>query len=504
MNDDHQDHDRPLPASLDPRRRTPRAGRGRRTAPWVLVVRGLCAALSVLMLVGTAYGTSLLNRANSAAGTLATTDGDHNTDRLGNSEDINILVVGNDSRMGYSQEDLAKIGASNEESMATDTIMLIHVPANGKKISVVSFPRDSYVDIPGYGKHKINSAYVDGYMDTPESATVDQRRAAGQQSLIATVSKLSGMKIDHYVEVTLLGFYDLTNALGGIEVNLCQPAYDPTGNSGVDLPAGKQVLDGAQALGFVRQRHGLPAGDLDRIKRQQYFFGAVIRKVLDQGLLDLVNVGELTKIIDALTGTISYDQDLDPLLLAEQMSSIAAGNVEFQTLPLQEYPEQTVDGMSVLMVADQKELDKFFDGLSSEGGAAASSSSAPPTKTTEPSKVTLDVYNGTTAQGAATTVAEELAAKGFKIENVLSAATSDWPATVVQYPPDLEVEAATVAAAIPGATLEESEDVEKVMLIIGANYPGLPGADTTTPPTEAAPATPSDQPATAADEGCIN
>ena len=503
MNDDHRDDERPLPAALDPRSagRSTRSTHRRRSAPWIGIVRVLCGLLSVILLGGAAYGTILVNRVTSSAGTLETTEGENNTDRLGNSEDINILVVGNDSRQGYTDEELAKIGASNEESMATDTIMLIHVPANGKKIRVVSFPRDSYVDIPGVGKNKINAAYVNGYVDQPDTATADQRRAAGQQSLIATVSQLSGLKIDHYVEVTLLGFYDLTQSLGGIEVNLCQPAYDPSGDSGADFPAGQQVLDGSQALSFVRQRKGLPGGDLDRIKRQQYFFGAVIRKVLDQGLLDLVNVGKLTGIIDALTGTISYDQDLDPLLLADQMSSIAAGNVEFMTIPLAEYPEQKVDGMDVLMLADQKDLDKFFGSLSSGAGGAASSSSEP-VKTTDPAEVSLDVYNGTTVQGAGSTAAQALTSQGFTVENTLSAATTDWETSVVQYPKGMEVEAATVAAAVPGSTVEESDQVDKVILVVGANYPDFPGAEPTTAPTE--PATPTDQPATAADAGCIN
>lgn len=502
MNDDDRHDERPLPARLDPRGSSAaRAARTRRTPPWVLLVRVLCGVLSVVLLGGAAYGTVLINRVSSSAGTLETTEGELNTGRVGNLEDVNILVVGNDSRTGYTQDQLEKIGASNEESMATDTIMLIHAPANGERVSVVSFPRDTYVDIPGFGSNRINSAYVNGYFEPAEGATEEQRRAAGQQALIGTVSQLSGLQIDHYVEVTLLGFYDLTNALGGIEVNLCQPAYDPTGDSGADFPAGPQVLDGSQALSFVRQRKGLPGGDLDRIKRQQYFFGAVIRKVLDQGLLDLVNVGKLTGIIDALTGTISYDQDLDPLLLAEQMSSIAAGDVEFRTLPLAEYPEQKVDGMDVLLPAEKADLEKFFDTLSAGGTAAAPSSTAP-VETTDPAEVTLDVYNGSGIQGAGTTAADQLTAQGFTVTNVLSAATADWATSVVQYPKGMEVEAATVAAAVPGSVVEESDQVESVILVVGANYPGLSGS--TPAPTSAAPATPTEEPATAADGGCIN
>ncbi|WP_134322666.1 LCP family protein [Cumulibacter soli] len=328
-------------------------------------MRTLCGLLSVVLLTAAAYGTVLINRVQTSAGTLEGTDDvEHNVDRVGNFDDENILIVGNDARADYTEEQLAKIGASAEISMATDTIMLIHVPADGSGASVVSLPRDSYVDIPGFWTDKINAAYAAGYTSLDDTATEEQRRAAGQNALIATVSQVSGMKIDHYVEVTLIGFYDLTEALGGIEVNLCEASYDPTRNSGADFPAGTQVLEGSKALSFVRQRYGVPGTDLGRIKRQQFFVGAVIRKVLDMDLLDLANIGKLTDIIDALAGTINYDKDLDPLKLADQMSAVATGNVTFQTIPLAEYYEQNIDGQDVVLLADQDELDAFFGSLS--------------------------------------------------------------------------------------------------------------------------------------------
>ncbi|MFV0532710.1 MAG: LCP family protein [Cumulibacter sp.] len=477
MNDDRRD-EQSLPDSLDPRLTKPVRTRTRRTTTWVLAVRVLCGVLSVVLLGGAAYGTALLNRIQTSAGTLDSTDGEHNVDRVGNFDDENILVVGNDSRDGYSQEDLDKIGASDEGSMATDSIMLIHVPANGESASVVSFPRDSWVDIPGYGESKINSAFVSGYSSLPDGASEAERRAEGQKTLIATVSQLSGMKVDHYVEVSLLGFYDLTEALGGIEVNLCEPAYDPSQNSGADFPAGKQTLDGSQALSFVRQREGLNNGDLDRIKRQQFFVGAVLRKVLDQDLLDLANIGKLTDIIDALTGTINYSKGLDPLELADQMSAVATGDVTFQTVPVANQ-DAKIGEASVVLLEDQDSLDEFFENLS---GGGTQQDDAPATETTEapetldPAEVSVEVYNGTTAAGAGQTAADALTEDGFTVTGVLPAATADWAESVVQYPPGMEAEAATVAAAVGGGTkTEESADIGSVMLIVGANYPGLSG-----------------------------
>ncbi|GAB3296796.1 LytR family transcriptional regulator [Epidermidibacterium keratini] len=494
-----------LPADLDPR--TP----GRRSHPTgVRIARVFSAVLAAALLIGSGTAYVMLNRLSSQAGTLSSTDVDGNEDTLGNPDAINILVVGNDSREGYTEEQLAELSTTSEQSLATDSIMLIHVPANAgddKKISVMSFPRDSWVSIPGYGEGKINSAYALGYTDAPEGSTTEQRKAAGQQTLIQTVSKLSGLKVDNFVEVSLLGFYNLTNALGGIEVNLCQPAKDK--DSGIDLPAGKQLLDGKQALSFVRQRKGLDAygGDLARIKRQQYFFGAVIRKVLDMGLLESLNFSQLTEIIDSLAGTITYDEDLDPLEFADQMRYIAAGNVQFATIPLAENYEDKIDGQDVVLLADDTVLADFFGSLDDE---PAEPKPTTPPPTVAPDKVTLDVYNGTTVAGAAESAAEQLTGQGFTVEGVLSASTTDYATSVVQYPKGMEAEANTVAAAVAGATTEQNDDVEKVLLVIGANYPGLGGdqpAGTTDAPQTTDPSAqpqPSDQPATAANEGCIN
>lgn len=492
-----------LPADLDPR--TPK----RRAHPTgVRVARVVCAVLAAALLIGSGTAYVLLNRLSSQAGTLSSTDVEGNDDKVGNPDAVNILVVGNDSREGYTEEQLAELSTTSEESLSTDSIMLIHVPANAaddKKISVMSFPRDSWVSIPGYGKGKINSAYAIGYTNAADGASEAQRKAAGQQLLVQTVSKLSGLQIDNFVEVSLLGFYNLTNALGGIEVNLCQPAKDKY--SGIDLPAGKQTLNGKQALSFVRQRHGLDAygGDLARIKRQQYFFGAMIRKILDMGLLESLNLSQLTEIIDSLAGTITYDEDLDPLEFADQMRYIAAGNVEFATIPLAENYEDNIDGQDVVLLADAKTLAAFFGGLDDDPGKPTTTKPPP---TVAPDKVTLDVYNGTTVDGAAESAAEQLTAAGFTVEGVLSASTTDYATSVVQYPKGMEAEANTVAAAVPGATTEQNDDIEKVLLVIGANYPGLGGEQPTDQQTEQPTTTdaaqPSDKPATAADEGCIN
>lgn len=497
-----------LPPHLDPRRGSarpaqPRPSRNRTRAERnaernkgkryaVIGVRTLASVISVLLLIAAGFAHSTINRIQAKAGNLpSTSDVKGNQNAKGvDGTDMNILVVGNDSRAGYTEAQLSELSTTAEDTLSTDTIMLIHVPASGAGASVVSFPRDSYVDIPGYKKNKLNSAFAAAYYDQPDGTTEDVRRAAGQKELISTISGLSGVQIDHYVEVSLLGFYNLTNALGGVEVNLCQRAYDPD-YTGLDLAAGKHKLMGKEALSFVRQRHNLPNGDLDRIKRQQFFFGAVIRQVLGQDLLDILNISKLNKLVDALAGTIQYDQDLDPLELAAQMRNIAAGNVEFRTIPLAPEKFATVPGVGdVVTTVSVSEMHKFFQKLS----APKSSSSTPPAapKTVDPKTVTVEVYNGTTTSGLGTQAGDKLTAAGVTVDGVLSASSTDYPHSVVQYPAGMEAQANTVAAQIPGAITEVATDIkDKVRLIVGADY----GGD----PQQAAPPADSGQDATTAD-----
>ncbi|WP_410842759.1 LCP family protein, partial [Paraburkholderia sp. BR14264] len=139
--------------------------------------------------------------------------------------------------------------------------------------------------------------------------------------LIQTIQNLSGLTIDHYVRVSLLGFYQVVKELGPVDVCLNQAAKDPY--SGVDLPAGKSTLDAKQALSFVRQRHGLPNGDLDRNIRQQYFLSQEARKVLSAGTL--LNPVKMNNILGAVGGSIQTDTDL--VNLATQMRNLRPGNI---------------------------------------------------------------------------------------------------------------------------------------------------------------------------------
>src|SRR6516165_7411695 len=206
---------------------------------------------------------------------------------------IDILLVGLDSRTDahgnpLSAQELATLRATDDDpSTNTDTIILVRIPNNGKSATAISIPRDSYVAAPGLGKTKINGVY--GQTSEAKRASLVQAGAsateaeaagteAGREALIKTVADLTGVTVDHYAEIGLLGFALITDALGGVEVCLKEPVFEPL--SGADFPACRQKLNGPQALSFVRQRHELPRGDLDRVVRQQVVMASLAHQVV--------------------------------------------------------------------------------------------------------------------------------------------------------------------------------------------------------------------------------
>ncbi|MCU1656038.1 MAG: LytR family transcriptional regulator, partial [Pseudonocardiales bacterium] len=196
----------------------------------------------------------------------------------------NIMIVGNDDRQTATDAELQQLHTGRDGgSLNTDTMMIVHVPANGAKATLISLPRDSYVAIPGYGMNKLNSAYVDGYNGA--AGAPNAKRAAGAKLLVQTVENLTGLTIDHFVQVDLLGFYRISNAIGGVTVNMCAAVQEP--DSGINLHKGINVIKGQQALAFVRQRYNFPngLGDLDRVERQRYFLTAAFRKLTSAGVL---------------------------------------------------------------------------------------------------------------------------------------------------------------------------------------------------------------------------
>jgi LCP family protein required for cell wall assembly len=244
--------------------------------------------------------------------------------------DQTILLVGMDSRTDAQgnplpQDVLDALRAGEASGVQnTDTMIVLHVPADpDKRAFAISLPRDSYVELAGgYGKHKLNSAYARAKNET---GSVTE----GRKNLIATVTALTGLRIDHYAEINLLGFAELTNAVGGVPVCLTEPVNDKY--SGANFPAGAQTLQGVDALKFVRQRHGLTNGDLDRVRRQQAFLAGLANKAFSAGTL--TDPGAISDLVGALTKSVVLDQGWDLFAFAQQLASLGGENLEFHTIP---------------------------------------------------------------------------------------------------------------------------------------------------------------------------
>ncbi|WP_236824564.1 MULTISPECIES: LCP family protein [unclassified Blastococcus] len=494
---------RPLPPRLDPRaggRPRPRTGSSaaglreqggrRRLVTGSRVVAGL---LSVLLLAGSGWGWYLGQVADA---TVNRTDAIPTEGNDGDGEAMNLLLVGNDSRSNLTEEQLAELQAGTDSGINTDTIILVHVPADGSRASFVSFPRDSWVEIPGYGEDKLNAAYAYGYTDA-DARSEAAREAAGAQLLVRTISRLTGLQIDHYAEVDLLGFFELSSVVGGVEVNLCD-AVDDREWSGAYFPAGPQTISGADALKFVRQRHGLPGGDFDRIVRQQVFIAGVLRKMLSQDVL--LDLGKQRELVQAAAESLTVDEDLDLLRLAEQMQSVTTGSIEFQTVPNLGIDRE--GAASIVRLEDEATLERFFAELSSEPEEAPAEEAVPP-EAADPADVPVAVFNGSGTSGLAADAQAELEEGGFPVVSTGNADSSGYEQTEIRHAAGDEALAAALAAVVPGAVVRLVDDAAPgtVQLVLGADFNGIGQAVTAQPPS--APAE-GEGARTAADTGCIN
>src|SRR4051812_31320306 len=422
---------RALPPRLDPRagtgsrRRGSDPAGGRRFAWTGRIVAGL---LSLAVLTTSGWGWYLGRVADATVNRTDAIPSSGNEETVKTGEAMNLLLVGNDSRADLSEDQLAELNAGEDSGVNTDTMILVHIPADGSRASFVSFPRDSYVQIPGHGWDKLNAAYAYGYMSVDAEQPNKAKQAAGAQLLVRTISQLTGLMIDHYAEVDLLGFFKLATVVGGVEVNLCE-AVDDSSYSGAVFHAGKQTISGADALKFVRQRHGLPRGDFDRIVRQQVFIAGVLRKMISDEVL--LNLGRQRELVQAAAESLTVDQSLDLFQLARQMQSVTAGAIEFQTIP---YVGDDRDdhGRYILRLEDEATLHKFFAELSADPAQAPATTAAAP-QTVAPSQVQVVVFNGSGTPGLAGDTKTALETAGFVVTSTGNADSSDYTTTEIRY-----------------------------------------------------------------------
>jgi LCP family protein required for cell wall assembly len=463
------------------------------------VVAGL---VSAVLLATTGWGWYLGQLAEASVNrTDAIPDTGNEDDGVGG-EAMNMLLVGSDSRADLTPEQLAELNAGEDSGLNTDTIMLVHLPADGSGASFVSFPRDSYVEIPGHGSDKLNAAYAYGYNDIDDSLPETDRQAGGAQLLVQTIHDLTGLQIDHYAEVDLLGFFELTNVVGGVQVNLCN-AVDDRAFSGAFFPAGEQTIAGADALKFVRQRHGYGPtgrGDFERITRQQVFIAGVLRNMLSNDVL--LNPGKQRELVEAASGALTVDDGLDLFQLAQQMQAVELDNVVFQTIPYANPDDRDEQGRSIIRLEDEDTLHQFFAQLSAEPEPPAEEAPAPPA-TVDPAQVSVEVLNGSGTSGLARSAAAELETAGFVVSGTGNADSSDYTQSVVRHAAGDEALAATLAGQVPGATVELDDTLTAgtVQLVLGSDYNGV---GVPTDPQPAPDEVVGEDVRTAQDQTCIN
>ncbi|MET8998939.1 LCP family protein [Amycolatopsis sp. NPDC004169] len=293
-----------------------------------------------------------------------------------------ILLVGSDARTDAQGNALPPRvlrqlrTEANDGAVNTDTIIVLRVPKNGGKPSAVSIPRDTWTAVPGRGDAKINSAYgvakaraaqaLRGQGERDQAKVERDSDTEGRRVLVQAVQDLTQVRIDHYAEINLLGFYLLTEALGGVKVCLNHATEDK--DSGANFRRGEQTVSGGEALSFVRQRKNLPRGDLDRIVRQQAFLSSALHQLLSAGTL--TSPGTLNDLMDAVHRSLTLDPGLDLLQFAQQAKGIASGDLTFATIPVITANGRSPDGQSIVQI-DPKAIREFVAGLAGRPAPAA-------------------------------------------------------------------------------------------------------------------------------------
>ncbi|MEX2556528.1 MAG: LCP family protein [Actinomycetota bacterium] len=406
-------------------------------------------ALIVLLALGLLIGGTGLYVWNYINDKFEQTHQDLKVDPLPPGQAQNILVLGSDRRDVVDkaqQDDRAFRGGTGRRA---DTILVVHVPADHRSATVLSFPRDLRVKIPGKsGFSKINAAY-----------------SGGPDLVMDTIRAHTGLKIHHYVEINFASFQEIVDAVGG--VRLCvDRAYDDKESGLIIKKPGCQVFGGKLALSYVRMRKQDPRGDFGRIERQQQFMRVLMSKVTSIGFL--TDIPRLIKLANAVKKGIVTNKELDlneVRGIANKLADFKQSNVDFRVVP--SFPDY-IGGVSYVIQRD-KEAKAVYAALRND-------TELPPYGKTgasipKPEDVTVTVLNGTITVGLAGKVRDDLEELGFDVREIGNADRRDHATTTIFYKFGAETKAALLNDEFPGAVVKEGsakQDTD-ILIVLGAD-----------------------------------
>ena len=449
------------------------------------------ASVVTVLLTGTGYWV-----AHGALGGITVSDALSPDDPRSSGDNMNILLIGLDSRKDQDGNDLPwsilkqlHAGDSDDGGYNTNTLILVHVGADGKVVAF-SIPRDDWVPftgVPGYTHIKIKEAYglTKQYVaqKLANQGASSQRelemkgREAGRTATLRAVRSLTGVPIDYFAEINLAGFYDLAQTLGGVDVCLNHAVYDSY--SGADFPAGPQRLNASQALAFVRQRHELDNGDLDRTHRQQAFISSVMRELQAAGTF--TNIDKLKSLMAVARKDVVLSSGWDEELI-QRLGGLAGGNVEFRTLPVVRYDD--IDGQSVNII-DQAAIKAEVAAAIGAASSTAPTASAATTASKPNPATVVDVINSGSLSGLASDVSRALKKRGYTMGQVRDRNAGEPSSSTIVYGAGADADARNLATLLgmdapkqPDPTIQPGH----IRVTVDTNF-SLPATDETTDTT---------------------
>jgi LCP family protein required for cell wall assembly len=403
--------------------------------------------------------------------------------KLNNAE--NILLIGSDTRVGQHG-----IGGSQgiTPGQRSDTLMLLHISPGHRRVTVVSIPRETMVPI-------LSCAASDG--------TTGQQAAPGQQELInaalnfggpactwKTFEAVTGIHVDHFVELDFTGFEKIINDLGGVNVCLPVAVNDPL--SGLKLSAGVHHVFGHEALAFWRTREDLGDGsDLERITRDQYLMAALVQGIEHSGLLS--SPSKMLKVVGDATGAMATDTGLDQnamLQIAESLRGVTAGSVQFITAPNVPWPPNVND-----VEFEQPQAGKLFstiqhDTVLPKATKKQKRPTAPPVVDMAPSQVKVNVLNGSGGSGIATQAGSDLTSRGFDVVSMGDAGNFSYTNSVIEYAAAADLPAVnTLKAQLSNVQVTHDPALAPgtVTLIVGSSFSALNAQPSSAPSSSPSP-----------------